>query len=52
VQFLRAALEKRRVALLLDLVLESSAGVGERDVQLTTDKIQRLGSNFRHASDL
>ncbi len=52
VQLLRAALEKRGVALALDVILESRACVRERDIQLAADEIQRLGGDFRHASTL
>src|SRR6185312_4725867 len=48
VQLLGAALEKAHVIRLLDVVLERGTGLGEREVQLTTDKIQRLGGDFRH----
>ena len=49
VQLLGAALEQRHVVRLLDVVLERGARLRERRVQLTTDNIERLGSDFRHA---
>ena len=49
VQVLCAALQELHVVGLFDIGLEGAAGLRQRSVHFTTDEVERLGGDFRHA---